>query len=208
MKINIPLVDIGRANASVVKSKWSSGTLAEEWTWKTELESIMVHHLVENWSKHVGENVRTDKVDRILNNYDLVFDPLMHEEGHDQVVVVQISLSEFDKGIINDWVKITIFSEYEVSIKLKLEILDDESYGALSWQDPGVQALVRTDLPLLQRGKIELNLWPKSVIIFINEQQLDVLNIELRLRVGDIGPHEVPVQKTEAPIEIIGELGW
>lgn len=81
MKIDVTILNIGRSYTSVIKGKWSNCSLTEEWAWKVKLDSVMVHHLVEDWSKHVGEHELTDKLSGILNNYEGVFNPLMHEKS-------------------------------------------------------------------------------------------------------------------------------
>jgi len=62
MKIDVTLLNLRRPNTSIVKGKWSNSSLTEEWAWKVKLDSVMVHHLVEDWSKHVSEHELPDEL--------------------------------------------------------------------------------------------------------------------------------------------------
>lgn len=78
----------------------------------------MVHHLVEDWSEHVGKNVLTYEIDTIFDYDQGIVDILVHEESYDIVIVVQIRISKVEFAPVYDRVKIAFAGELEVSLKI------------------------------------------------------------------------------------------
>lgn len=66
----------------------------------------------------------TNEVNGVLNDYDTEVDELMHEEGNDRVVMVEVGLSEMDVSVVYDWIKVSILIELQVGLKINLEVLE------------------------------------------------------------------------------------
>jgi len=50
----------------------------------------MVQKAIHDWSKHVGEDVLSNKVHRVFNDYKSEVEELVHNEGDDWIVMVKI----------------------------------------------------------------------------------------------------------------------
>ena len=50
----------------------------------------MVEETVHDWSHHICENILSDEVHGVLNDYDTKVDELVHDEGGNGVIVVQV----------------------------------------------------------------------------------------------------------------------
>lgn len=68
----------------------------------------MVEEAVHDWAHHVGKDILSNKVNRVLNDNNSEVDELMHEEGNDWVIVVQVGFTKVDIGVIYDWIKVTV----------------------------------------------------------------------------------------------------
>jgi hypothetical protein len=50
----------------------------------------VVQKAIHNWTKHVGENVFSDKVNRVLDDHKSEVEELVHYESNDWIIVVKI----------------------------------------------------------------------------------------------------------------------
>lgn len=84
----------------------------------------MIEEGVHHWSHHISEDILANEVNGVLNDYDTEVDELMHEEGNDRVVMVEVGLSEMDVSVVYDWIKVSILIELQVGLKINLEVLE------------------------------------------------------------------------------------
>jgi len=68
----------------------------------------MVQKAIHDWSKHVGEDVLSNKVHRVFNDYKSEVEELVHNEGDDWIVMVKIWITEVDVTSIHDGIKVAI----------------------------------------------------------------------------------------------------
>jgi len=50
---------------------------------------------------------------------------LVHRKADEPVVVVELSFSEVDGGLENNWIQVTLFIKFEVAGEINIQILDD-----------------------------------------------------------------------------------
>jgi hypothetical protein len=112
----------------------------------------VVREAVGNWAHHISEDVLSNKVYRVLNNNDSEVDELMHDESSDGVIVVEVGLSEVNISAVNDWIKITMLIQYEVSLEVNFEVLEDQLDVAVVGKEPEVDILLSIDLPMFDKS--------------------------------------------------------
>lgn len=50
----------------------------------------MVQEAIHNWTKHVGENVFSDEVNRVFDDHKSEVEELVHKESNNWILVVKI----------------------------------------------------------------------------------------------------------------------
>lgn len=94
------------------------GVLSANHGWESEWEHVVVQEAVHDWAHHVGEDVLTDEVNGVLDDHNSEVDKLMHNEGRDRVIVVEVGLTKVDVGTVHDWVKVTVLIQNKISFKV------------------------------------------------------------------------------------------
>jgi len=109
----------------------------------------VVEETIHNWTHHVGEDVLSNEVNGVLDDDNSEVDELMHHEGSDGVIVVEIRFSEVNISAVDDWVKVTMLIQLEISLEIEFEILEDQLDVAVVGEEPEVNILGGIDLPVL-----------------------------------------------------------
>jgi hypothetical protein len=131
--INVTLSNEWWLSVSEIKIEGSTWVLASKWWLKDNASGVVVKRLVHYWAHHVRKDVISDEVHWVLNDNDSEIHKLMHDKSHNLVIMVQIGLSELDIAIINDWIKITILVENQISLEINVKILEDKLNLTLAW---------------------------------------------------------------------------
>jgi hypothetical protein len=104
------------------------------WKWKL----VLVQESGEHWTSHVGEDVVSNEVHRVLNDNDSKFNDLMHDDAYVLVIVVEIRLSEVDFGAVHDWFEVSHVSALKLTVNVEIEIVEFKIDLTGFWKHPCV----------------------------------------------------------------------
>ena len=145
---------------SVIKKEISIGVLSMEWRrhgWERKL--VIIQECCHNWFSHVGEDVVSNEVNRVFNDYDSEFDDLIHDDAYKLVVVVEIGVSEVDFGTEDDWLEVTHVGASEDAVDVEIEVFEFKGYFAGFWEYPGIYLLISFDIPFFESWEVDLHHW-------------------------------------------------
>lgn len=117
----------------------------------------MVQEVVHDWAHHVRENVLSHKVYRVFNDHDSEVDELMHDEGRDRIVMIEVWLTEVNVCAVDDWVEVTVLIQDKVSLEINLEVLENQLDVAVVGQEPEVNILLGIDLPVFNSWEFHID---------------------------------------------------
>lgn len=127
----------------------------------------------------------------------------MHDEGGNRVLVVQVRLSEVDVHFLNNWVQVALLVQLKGGAHVDAEVLEYQLYRTVIRNEPEVDVLLSADLPVLEGGELEFQ---EALVVVAHQVHLDVGDVEVCVRVGDVFPVNLPLQniKEEAKFVVVG----
>jgi hypothetical protein len=136
-QVNVALSNVRSHGVSIVNCNVSRSCLSSREVGRNvEVKLIVVKELSENGADHAIENVLAYEVNGVLNNNDGKFDKLMHHEGNDGVVVVEVGVSELDVDSVDDWIEVTFWLKSEVAVEVEIEVLELKLHLAKVGENP------------------------------------------------------------------------
>jgi hypothetical protein len=79
----------------------------------------------------------------------------MHDESGDRIIVVKVRLTEMDVSVVNNWVKVTMFVQLEVSLEVNFEIFENQLDVTVIRQEPEVHILLGINFPVLDSWELD-----------------------------------------------------
>ena len=121
----------------------------------------------------------------------------MHDESQNVVIVVEGTLTEIYVAFVDDWIEIALFIKDKLNFKVNIKVFENEFHLAVRWHDPSIDVLLRCYLPVLERGKIELEHTPFKLVCERNFSKLKfyLAHVEINFRIFDICPIYDPVEQ-------------
>jgi hypothetical protein len=81
----------------------------------------------------------------------------MHEKPNNWIIMIKVGFSKRNITFFDNRVKISMFIEFEISVKIKFKIFEDKLNSAYIWNKPKIDVLKCINFPMLQGRDLNRN---------------------------------------------------
>lgn len=178
--------------ASVVETEFIFAVLTWEWGFPCYVSLVVVKPHVHDWAENLREKILTGEPGGVLNNNNCKLECLVHGEADKPVVVVELSFSEVDGGLENDWIQVTLLIKFEVAGEIDIQVLNDDLDWAFRWDQKGSSFLISVDFPMLESWEIKL----KETLSFPAwlKVNFDRGHFKIDVFIFNVAPGDIPLE--------------